>query len=783
MDTDGRAPRSVRVALPLLFAGLLPLAAALLLDRGLLSRSWWGNWGYGTIILGAAGLVLARAVRHRRGRLGWLLIGVGMLATSAGNLTYTLSGFDVTPVPSPNVVDVLWLAAYPLQAAGVIALARGEVTRLRGSASLDALVAALGIATLTAFVFGPVLATATGSRAAVLTLLGYPAGSLMLVAICVGALAALGWPLRGCWALLGLGSVLSTSADVVYLLLAARGTYVDGTLIDAVWPAAALLTALAAWQRPRPAPVRTGVSLLAVPGAVTLVSLLVLLGDVTGLDVPVLAQALAAAAVLAVVVRTALTFHQVAELADTRRQARSDDLTGLPNRRHFYAAVTEALTRAVAREQAAGGPQLAVLLLDLDRFKEINDSLGHHVGDDLLIQLGPRLAAVLRQEDLLARLGGDEFAVLLPATDSAGAARVAGLLLSALREPFDLDGIGLHIDASIGIALCPQHADGVSGLLQHADIAMYRAKAAGTGYELSAGEQAGADRHRLQTLEQLRAALDDDQLVLHYQPKTDLTTWTVPGVEALVRWQHPTRGLLYPDAFLPLAEQSGLMRRLTLHVLQLALHQADAWRRDGLDLTVAVNLSASNLLDAQLPGQVELLLTALDLPASLLELEITETVLMADPARAHQVLHALRELGIRIAVDDYGTGYSSLAYLQDLPVDDLKLDRSFVMRSADDPRSAAIVRSTVGLAHALHMRIIAEGVENAAVLDQLIAAGCDLAQGYHLARPQPADQLTAWLTRHHTDRPTGQRLPSPTGERVTVPTPSSPFRADAPVGP
>jgi EAL domain-containing protein (putative c-di-GMP-specific phosphodiesterase class I) len=220
----------------------------------------------------------------------------------------------------------------------------------------------------------------------------------------------------------------------------------------------------------------------------------------------------------------------------------------------------------------------------------------------------------------------------------------------------------------------------------------------------------------------------------------------VTGVEALVRWQHPTRGLLYPDGFLPLAEQSGLMRRLTLHVLQLALRQADTWRQAGLDLTVAVNLSASNLLDAQLPGQIELLLTTLDLPASLLELEITETVLMADPARAHQVLHALRALGIRIAVDDYGTGYSSLSYLQDLPVDDLKLDRSFVMRSADDPRSAAIVTSTVGLAHALHMRIIAEGVENAEVLDQLTATGCDLAQGYHLARPQPAEQLTLWLT-------------------------------------
>jgi EAL domain-containing protein (putative c-di-GMP-specific phosphodiesterase class I) len=339
-------------------------------------------------------------------------------------------------------------------------------------------------------------------------------------------------------------------------------------------------------------------------------------------------------------------------------------------------------------------------------------------------------------------------------TDPANAAGIAQRLLDALAEPFDLDGVALHVDASIGLALCPDHAHTPTALMQRADVAMYQAKAGHHGwqtYTLGGEHQA---RDRLQTIEDLRAALDRDELVVHYQPKIEPRTRQVVGVEALVRWAHPTHGLLYPDTFLPLAEQTGLMRQLTLVVLQTALQQGQAWRRAGLDLPVAVNLSVANLLDAHLARQVSDLLTSLGLPPRALELELTEDTLMADPVRSKQVLGELRTLGIRLAVDDYGTGYSSLAYLQELAVDELKLDKSFTMRMTQDPGAAAIVRTTIDLAHSLGLTMVAEGVENEAALAELARLGCDLAQGYHISKPLPAEQLTGWLQARIQPQPT-----------------------------
>ncbi|MCZ2850394.1 bifunctional diguanylate cyclase/phosphodiesterase [Modestobacter sp. VKM Ac-2978] len=430
-------------------------------------------------------------------------------------------------------------------------------------------------------------------------------------------------------------------------------------------------------------------------------------------------------------------------------EAHNDPLTGLANRRRF----TEELERTV---YATPARSCAVLMIDLDRFKEVNDSFGHSVGDELLRLVGPRLEQPLGPADLLARMGGDEFAVLLPDADAARAQEVADRLGAALREAFVLDGMSLHVDASIGIAVCPDHGRDRSLLLARADTAMYSAKRARDGSQVWTPDGATDPRDRLQTLEELRAALDSDQLVPHYQPQLDLRSGQVTGVEALVRWEHPERGLLAPDTFLGLAEQAGLMRRLALRVLERSLRDLQGWRAAGHDLSVAVNLSVSNLADVALPDQVAMLLEATEVPAAALTLEITEDVLMADAARSSQVLAGLRALGVRLSIDDYGTGYSSLSYLRALPVHELKLDRSFVGQLTSDVRAAAIVRSTLQLGRDLGMTIVVEGVEDAAALAALREWRCDVAQGYHVARPMAAEHVLDWLA---------ERLPTP----VTAP--------------
>lgn len=421
--------------------------------------------------------------------------------------------------------------------------------------------------------------------------------------------------------------------------------------------------------------------------------------------------------------------------------ARHDQLTGLPNRTLFLERVAEALRREQPQRGAA-----AVLLIDLDRFNEINNTLGTPIGDYVLCEVGRRLRAELGDDTLVARIGADEYALLCPWTKGVpGALAIAAIAQSSLETPIALEGVALNVEASIGIAVMREHAEDLDTLLQRADLALARAKSHFSRVEVYSPAYDYFDATRLMLLGQVRAGLDRGEFILHYQPKVDLQSKRITGVEALLRWDHPEHGLLPPLRFVPLIEQTALVGPVTLHVIAEALRQMSCWRELGLRLGISVNLSARNLIDAELPNQVARLLDEHGIPADKLTLEVTESATLADPERAVRVLGALRASGVAVSIDDFGTGNASIDYLASLPADEIKIDKAFITDICEDKRADAIVRSTIDLARNLDLSVVAEGVETEAVLDRLSALGCDTAQGYVISRPLPADQLTLLL--------------------------------------
>ena len=424
------------------------------------------------------------------------------------------------------------------------------------------------------------------------------------------------------------------------------------------------------------------------------------------------------------------------------RLAYEDGLTGLPNRAMF----NEQLNQAVRTAKRAEAP-LAVLLFDMDRFKTINDTLGHPVGDQALREVGARVRKALRDSDIVARLGGDEFAVLLATGGAEHAPRVvAQKILKALEAPLVIDGQPMDITASIGIARFPEHGEDAASLLRAADVAMYEAKRSKTGAALYDPSHDERRQEFLTLLGELRHAVEAGELVLHYQPKMSFAEGRVTAVEALVRWRHPQRGFVEPAAFIPFAEQTGYIGAITRWVLGRAIAQCGVWHRSGLRLRMSVNVSARDLQqEDMLVNMVSAALAEAQLPAGMLCLEITESALMEDPRSAQSTLRKLRELGVATSIDDYGTGYSSLAYIKQLAVTELKIDRTFVSGMEADPSNAAIVRSTIELGHNLGLTVVAEGVETDHELVELRRFGCDAAQGYYFARPMPAEALEKWL--------------------------------------
>ncbi len=446
-------------------------------------------------------------------------------------------------------------------------------------------------------------------------------------------------------------------------------------------------------------------------------------------------------AVWAALILTSVISRRIhAHNAELQHRASHDDLTQLPNRSLLHQRTEKALATASLQNQ-----KLALLVMDLDRFKEINDTLGHHVGDELLMQVSRRISSVLRDSDTVARLGGDEFSLLLPNANVENAIACVERISQALNKPFHISDQEITASFSIGIAMFPQHGDDMESLLKYADIAMYQAKQNGAGYSVYDAEHDSYTLQRLNLARELRAAIEENQLILYYQPKIDIPTAKINGVEALVRWQHPQHGIIPPDEFISIAEQNGLIDSLTYWVIEAAIKQCHIWRESGMHMKVAINLSARNLHNTSLPDWIEGKLRQHSLAADTLELELTENAIMVDISCATHILNQLSKLGIPLSIDDFGTGMSSLSYLSRLPVSKLKIDRSFVMNMTDDENNHLIVRSTIDLAHNLGYQVVAEGVETIEALNLLKQLSCDCAQGYFFTPPLPAEKLETWL--------------------------------------
>jgi diguanylate cyclase (GGDEF)-like protein len=449
------------------------------------------------------------------------------------------------------------------------------------------------------------------------------------------------------------------------------------------------------------------------------------------------------ATVIGMIIAVVVVRHTNKQARALQHQAMFDGLTNLPNRALFSDRLQQAIFIGRREQQP-----FALIALDLNRFKEINDTLGHHAGDAVLKQVAERLRGTLRESDTVARMGGDEFNILLPTVGHRdGACTVAAKIVGVLLPPMHVSGQQLEIAGSLGIALFPLHGEKADSLMRHADAAMYTAKRTQNHFKVYDAEVDQQADDRVALRNDLRRAISGDELVLHYQPKIDMESNCVTGAEALVRWQHPKHGLLYPDKFIALAEESGLIKGLTNAVLTTALAQCERWRKEGRDLSMAINISAVNIQDPEFPDEVAALLKQFDVPPSSIELEVTETAVMTEPERAVACIKKLSALGLQIAIDDFGTGYSSMSYLKELLVAKIKIDRSFVKDMAVNHNDAVIVRSTVELGHNLGMKVIAEGVESEKVWERLKALGCDSAQGYYMSHPIPADEFVDWLER------------------------------------
>ncbi|MDQ1702416.1 MAG: diguanylate cyclase, partial [Frankiaceae bacterium] len=634
-STDWRVPAYVRWSPAILVPVALLYVASTVWRFVPFQSSWFAL----VLNISAAGLTGARAVHHRSERAVWVLACAAITAWMTGSIVYYAITVPGQNVPVPSLADLFWLAFYPLMIAAVVLRIRRRVhRRLQGGFVLDGLIAGLGAcAIMVGFVVGPLLGHLNGSIAQIVTNAAYPIGDELLLGMAVAVLAVSGrLRLSRGWVALIVAQVLYMAADTIFLTRTAGGTYVLGSWLDTLWVLSGLVVAFAAWQAPGEATTVTKASwrVLVIPYAFTIAALVVLLRDhwTRGSTLAIIVAALT---LLVAAGRTFETLRQLRALGEARRQAASDDVTGLANRRELF---------RVAREATDGDPdaRLWMLSLDIDLFKDINDTLGHQAGDDLITHLGPRLVGTVRPNDLVARIAGGQFAVLLQGLELPEVLAVAERLRAEVALPTALVGADIVVSATVGVAGAPLHTTDIGDLLRYADTAMYRARKDRLGAVVFDESLDRRDTERLVLIQELRAGLGNGEVVLYYQPKATLVEGAVVGVEALVRWNHPRHGTLVPPVFLPLAEQAGLMPQLTAHVLETAIRQAAVWSAADQHICISVNVTAADVRDPDFPAFVQAKLAAHDVDPHMLMLEITEQDLVLDRQQGAGSLDQLR---------------------------------------------------------------------------------------------------------------------------------------------
>jgi len=736
--------RARKVVAGVALAAVLAFVAGSLLDVA--EPFFHGPWltGLACVIPTLATVAAARkATRARRDRLAWTLIALGLGCwTLAGIARFTLFD-DPGERPVPSWVDPLFLAMYPLVYAGLIVLIRNRLRNYRHVPIYDAFSGALVLtAVCTAFLYASVDSLTATSRLGSAVLLAYPIGDLALLVAVLFALRFNGRRLDGPWPLVGLGLVLFIGADVAFALSAPEDSY-PGVALYGIWYVALILVMLGAWRDDvdvRELDLGRGQIYLPVAFVALAIGVLVA-GQYT--DVAPLGVAAAVATIAVVMSQLTISAREASWRIEGSPGLSTDQVTGLALPRQvdrWLSGIAPSRSDPDGREC----PRLAVMMIEIDRFRTANLALGLRAGDDILSAVGTRLKRSVGHLGRIGRIETEGFVMIVDRSGRDPVETAIADIHAAFEPPFWIEGLWVYLRPIIGVALAPENASSGADLLRLATVANRRAREGDRQTAFYAGESA-ATRETLQVIAELEAGIDRGELELYYQPKVSAASGEVASAEALVRWRHPERGLLGPGAFLELAERNGLMQRMTERILGQAIDQMRAWSGRGIDLSVAVNLSMPNLLDDDLPAAIAADLDRNGLERGRLTLEITENVIMSDPERVLGNVKALRDGGMRVSLDDFGAGTTSLAYLRDLPIDEVKMDRSLVAPLCASGDDAVIISASITIAHSLGLHVVAEGAEDAETVAELLRLDCDEIQGYHFARPMPAEEMPIWL--------------------------------------